>query len=187
MRTRIVLLIGLLGLLGGCASDIPKPIRVAPPNNPTITAGLGNVNEGGTIASVDNKARETWVEIVARPLDSDGEPIENDRTLGRFIARVDGFLDPDIYSKDREVTVYGTIESRITRMIGNHPYNYPLVKARTLYLWRDYPEAVPYYPYPYPYPYGYYDPYFYPFYRYPYWYPYRRPGTYFHFGVGTRF
>lgn len=193
MQTRTLLLVGLLGMLGGCASDIPQPIRVAPPNNPTITAVLGDVKAyvgapvrwGGSIASVENKAHDTWVVIVARPLDSDGEPIDNDRTLGRFIARVDGFLDPDIYSKDREVTVYGTVESRVTQMIGKHPYTYPLIKASTLYLWRDYPEAVPYYPYPYPY--WYYDPYFYPFYRYPYWYPYRRPGATFHFGVGTQF
>lgn len=180
MRTRTLLLIGLLGLLGGCASQIPQPIRVAPANNPTISAVLGNlkafkgaaVRWGGTIASVDNKAHETWLTIVARPLDSDGEPVENDRTLGRFIARVHGFLDPAIYRKDREVTVYGNVESLVTRMIGKHPYTYPLIKAQTVYLWQERPESV-YYPYPYPYWYYDYAPYRYPFYSYPYWYPYR--------------
>lgn len=182
MRTRILLLLGMLGLLGGCASNIPKPIRVAPANNPTVAGVVANVNAfkgtavrwGGTIASVENKAHETWVVIVARPLDSDGQPIENDRSLGRFIARVSGFLDPDIYTKDREVTVSGTVERSVVRMIGKHPYAYPLVKVQTLYLWRQYPEAAPYYPYPS----WYYDPYYYPFYPYPYWYPYRRPWLY---------
>jgi len=176
--TRILNLLLLLAL-GGCASQVPLTIRTAPEHNPTVAAVQADarayqgaqVRWGGVIVGVENREQETWLEIAARPLSQEGEPYDSDRSLGRFLARYPGFLDPSVYRKDREVTVRGIVEGVINRRIDRHPYRYPLVQAKALYLWPEY-QRYPddyYYGYPYFY-YGY--PYFYGFPYYHYGYPY---------------
>jgi outer membrane lipoprotein len=161
-------------LLAGCASNIPKEIKEAPPGNPMVAEVRADaarftgahVRWGGTIAAVDNQASETWVEIVARELDGSGEPRQTDRSSGRFIAVIDGFIDPALYSEDREVTVSGVVEKSITRKIGDYDYTLPVVRVENHLLWPlRYEYDAPDYP-----PYWYYDP-WYPF--YPGYYPYR--------------
>lgn len=166
----------LLIFMGGCASNIPLEIRQdITDGNISINAANADFDQyqgkqvrwGGTIASVENKQDDTWIEVVGKELNSWGEPAFSDASAGRFLVRVDGFLDPAIYKADRGITVYGTIESRVVRQIDDHPYTYPLIKAQSHYLWSDY-DRRRYYGYPY-----------YPF--YPYYYPYRYG---FHFGYG---
>ena len=89
--------------------------------------------------------------------------------LGRFFARVAGFLDPAVYAADREVTVYGIVEEVVKRNIGEKPYSYPTVRSERLYLW-PVRLAVPYGYYPDPY---WYDPFYYP-YRYRPYHHWRR-------------
>ncbi|MFL6646932.1 MAG: Slp family lipoprotein, partial [Sulfurifustaceae bacterium] len=130
------------------------------------------VRWGGRITGVENHANETWLDIVGRPLDSNGRPRSGDESLGRFIARVNGFLDPAIYAKGREVTVAGTVERTITRSIGDYPYPYVVVNADMTELWELRVERPVYYD-------PFYDPFWptrmypwyapYPFYPYPYW------------------
>jgi outer membrane lipoprotein len=160
--------------LAGCASTVPAPVRTSPPGAPTLAEVRGNVDPyvgrpvrwGGTVAAVENRARETWVEIVARELGSDGRPVEDDRSEGRFLARVGAFLDPAVYTEGRQVTVTGVVDGAMTRPIGNFPYLYPVVRAEMVYLWEPLPEWPPYY----------YDPWWFydPWYPYPWRYhPYR--------------
>jgi outer membrane lipoprotein len=147
-----LLAVAAAGLVG-CASTVPAPIRTAPPGAPTVTEVRGDIDRfvgqpvrwGGTVASVDNRAKETWVEIVARDLGSDGRPVDDDRSEGRFLARVGAFLDPAVYTAGRQVTVAGVVDGSATRPIGDFPYVYPVVRAQTVYLWEPLPERVPYY------------------------------------------
>lgn len=168
----------LLGaaLLTGCAANIPREISTPPPGNPTVAAVRADaaafegtpVRWGGTIAAVENQADETRLEIVERELDRSGQPRQSDRSDGRFIALIDGFVDPALYAEGREITVAGVVDGELTRKIGNYDYTFPRVQADQYLLWplrrepdpRDYP------------PYWYYDP-WYPWYPYPYFYPYR--------------
>lgn len=171
------LCLGLL-LLSACAtSRLPEAIREPPPVDQSLTEVRENVAAhvgqrvrwGGRIAGVENRANETWLDIVARPLDSDGHPRRGDDSLGRFIARVDGFLDPAVYTKGREVTVAGTVERSITRSIGDYPYSYVVVKADTTNLWEPRVERRAYYRDPF------YDPFYDPFWPtrlYPWYAPY---------------
>jgi outer membrane lipoprotein len=182
MRNIFSLIINLV-LISACATDVPLEIRQDITESPvTINAVRSNfaryegtdVRWGGIIAAVENNQSDTWIEVVGRDLGSYGQPValEDARGQGRFIARVDGFLDPVIYKVNRGITVYGTIEAKIVRTIDEHPYTYPLIKAKSNYLWSNsqlYPYRAYYYPY---YPYGYYYPY----------YPYR-----FNFGLGYGF
>jgi len=167
-------------LLTACASNIPDAIRLAPNNEISISAAQSSpksiigaqVRWGGNIISIKNKPNETWVEVLARPLDYEGEPDSDAASQGRFLARIRGFLDPAIYAPERKITLRGRLESIIVRLIGKHPYRFPLVQTQVHYLWPKTPEITdswqdPWYPYPYrydpfyePYPAYYWDPYF---------------------------
>lgn len=159
-------------LLVGCATGLPPDIADPPPNNPTLHDAQSKSEEfvgravrwGGTIASVQNKENETWIEVVARNLRRYGQPYESDATQGRFIARVGRFLDPAVYSDGRQITVAGLLEKPVLQPIGEFTYLYPVVNAATVHLWEPQREVIIYEPFP---PW-YYDP----WYGHPYWYRY---------------
>jgi outer membrane lipoprotein len=140
---RAVFSVVLVLLSAACATSLPEPIRVPPSIDLSLAAAREmpeahtgqRVRWGGRIASVENRAAETWVDIVARELDSNGRPRDTDQSLGRYIARVPGFLDPAVYSASRDVTVAGAIDGVIVRNIGEYAYRYVLVKADTIHLW----------------------------------------------------
>lgn len=178
----------LLLLLSGCATtSVPEAIREPPPGDLALPEVRGNVDArqgervrwGGVIAGVENRADETWLDIVARPLAGSGRPQERGDSLGRFIARVEGFLDPAIYREGRQVTVSGSIDGALTRPIGEYPYRYVVVDTDTTKLWEPRVDAGYYSPYYHRPPF--YDPFYdplwparvwpwyapYPF--YPYW------------------
>lgn len=163
-----LLLLPLLFTLYACTSAVPDIVRTAPQGNPSVPLVMSaperylntTVRWGGTIANVQNLSGETRVEIVARELDSEGEPKDIDRSEGRFIAIFNKFLDPAIYAPDRNLTVVGLFSGTTVKQLGNMEYRYPVVKVAASYLW---PKPAPRYEY--------YDPFFYdPW--YPYWYPY---------------
>lgn len=152
-------------LVAGCANNIPQDISSPPANNLSVdqvikdgTANVGQtVRWGGSITSVSNKKDKTWLEIVAKELESNGRPIKGDHSQGRFIARVNQFLDPEIYSKGRLVTVVGELVEKEAGKIGEQPYDFPVVIANTTWLWMEYQKPRHVYPSPY-WPYGPYDP-----------------------------
>ena len=173
MRLPIAMLVALV--LGGCASKVPVAIREPVAGGPSLAqvrsepaAFIGReVRWGGTIAAVANRPDTTRIEVVARELGGNGRPQESDRSAGRFLLQVEGFLDPAVYSEGREVTARGVLAEPVAGRIGEHPYRFPLVKARTLYLWP--PRVEPRYDrHPPPW---YYDPWYPRFhpYGYPYW------------------
>lgn len=174
-------------LLAGCASNIPRQISETPADNPSVKQVRSNIEPyqsrsvrwGGTIAAVENKENETWIEVVTADLGSTGRPRQSDKSYGRFLARISGFVDPQIYAEDRELTVYGTVESRIVRPIGEHPYTYPLIKAESYHLWPEYVANQHNYGGYYGSPYG-----FYP--HYGFYYPYHSRAR-FHYGFGHRY
>jgi len=167
----IILLLVLV--LTGCASSIPQALRVAPSNNPSVSVARESAEQmvgtlvrwGGTIARIENKETETWLEVVDKELRSNGQPLDTDKSRGRFIARVAGFLDPAIYEKGRQLTVAGTLEKPVVRRIGEFTYLFPVVKVDHYYLWEAKPDVVYYEPLPY----WYYDP----------WFSYRHPGFFY--------
>lgn len=145
-----------LSLASGCASDVPLVIREPLPDNPSLADVQRDPNAfvnrrvrwGGRIVSTKNAANKTEVEILAKAVGSDGRPEAGDASLGRFIAKSGEYLDRDIYSADREVTVYGVLENVLMRKIGEHAYTYPLVQAVQIYLWPERSDSgdSPWYP-----------------------------------------
>jgi len=150
-------------LAAGCAT-VPEgiaPLPDEPPDRARILAdpdaALGaTVVWGGVIATIDNTAEGTDLEIVARELDRSARPREIDRSEGRFRVSIPQFLDPQVYAPGREVTVRGRIAGVEEDAIGEHPYRFVVLQAQAIHLWaRRPPERVHYDPWPY----GYYGPY----------------------------
>lgn len=174
MKLPTFILISLSAVLCACASDVPRAITEQPDTRISVSQARGgmaqlsgqSVRWGGKIAGVENHSTETWIEIVQQPLNHFGRPLEGDASEGRFIARIEGFLDPQVYSKDRLITVAGTLEKTIQRPIGEYPYTYPLMHAVSYYLWSPNADLPAHY---------YYDPYW-----YDPWYPWGyRPYPYY--------
>lgn len=163
--------------LQGVFTDVsPEQVQGAPARHSGV-----RVRWGGEIADVTPGKDQTCFTVLGRPLDDTGRPERGDKTLGRFIACSDGFYDPAVYARKRDVTVVGTVVGTETKKIGEYSYHYPKVEATKVYLWpkqaytANYPYAYPYY-YPYSYyPFGgpFYSPFCGPFYGpwgcSPYW------------------
>ena len=162
--------------LTACATA-PEMIRT-PIKGPSVAAAVDNpdrfngerIRWGGTILNVENRQSETWVQIIAKRLQRNGRPITASESTGRFVAKMGGFLEPEIYKRAREITVVGTLTKSVTQNIGKFPYQFPVVQVDALHIWEEIPEYEPYYYHPY-----YWDPFYYPwwphapFYRYPYY------------------
>jgi outer membrane lipoprotein len=176
-------------LLAGCTSQIPLEIRQGP-DSPAPAVARENLDAyagqavrwGGLLLETQNRTAVTRLVILARPLTRDGEPVDSDTSLGRFIAIVPDFLDPEVYAADRRVTVTGILRGSERGTVGGHDYLYPVVEAAAWYLW---PEPEPTYAMPYPWWYdpwygpwwygSWYDPWWYDPWYYPHGYPHLRP------------
>ncbi len=167
---RSALLAILITVFTGSCSVISQQIRTdaIPPIDFKILVQepdkyLGDtVILGGYILETNNLADQTIIKVLQAPLGVGEEPKSRDYSEGRFIISQKGFLDPEIYSKDRQITVAGTVVGSVVEKINDFSQPYLKIQSREIYLW---PEDQAYYPDPY------YDPWFYP---YPYyWHRYR--------------
>ncbi|MGD9105790.1 MAG: Slp family lipoprotein [Desulfobacterales bacterium] len=117
---------------------------------------------GGYILETNNLTDQTIIRVLQAPLGVRDEPKSSDYSEGRFIISQKGFLDPEIYSKDRKITVAGTVVGSVFEKVDEFSHPYVKIQSREIYLW---PKDQEFPPSPY------YEPWFYP---YPfYWYPYR--------------
>lgn len=170
-----VFIVPAMLMLAACSSFVPPEIKQPLPGSPDITQVRANaeaylsqqVRWGGVILDIENKGESSELSIVAFPLNEDGEPQVSDQSSGRFIAVVDTFLEPLVYSRDRVITVKGNLLRTETRVVDEFPYQYPVVQVAFHYLWpvQEEPDYSDYPPY-------WYDP-WYPY--YPYYYPYYAP------------
>ncbi len=78
----------------------------------------------------------THIEILQKPMDGDGRPLDTDATEGRFLVQTDQFLDPAIYRQGRLITVIGVVAGKESMPIDEIVYQYPLLNAKGLHLWR---------------------------------------------------
>lgn len=161
----IVLLLGSLIILG-CQS---KPVLPVPENNPPVMAVQNKpkayegkqITWGGVIISSAVKENRTEVTILSKRMENNTRPVETDTSLGRFIARFKGFVDPAVLATGRELTITGVIKGTENRKVGEFDYSYPVVDVDQHHLWPvrikyrdDYYWWDPWYgPWYYPYPY----------------------------------
>ncbi len=163
-------------LVSACSTHIPPEIKQPLEDSPgvaqvrhQIDAYLSQkVRWGGIILQTENKQNVTELTIVALPLSENGETLKSDQSPGRFIAIIDEFLEPQVYSPERKITITGQVLRAETLKVGEFVYEYPVIQVDHYYLWPPEPEPS-YLDYPpYPWIYGPYYPW-----DYPYYYPYR--------------
>jgi outer membrane lipoprotein len=170
--TRVIFFFFLAASLAACApisQDIRRQADASAPfseiqKNPDKYRGEVII-WGGVIIETTNLKESTAIKVMQTTLDIQQRPTDLDRSEGRFIIRVDRFLDPDIFKKGRQVTVGGEIAGKETQPIGEIQYIYPVVQAKELKLWE---QPVPYPPY-------YYDPWYWGPYPWRPWGPWGRP------------
>ncbi|MBS0591194.1 MAG: Slp family lipoprotein [Proteobacteria bacterium] len=159
-----MLAIGAFALLGGCAT-IPAPLTgndfsTATPQQVVATNADGQrVRWGGEIIRVDPHADRTCFEILSRELYADARPSRRDKSDGRFIACKQGFFDPEVYTRGRDVTVVGSVGGTERRKVGDYDYTFAKVDATEVYMW---PKRAAYPP-------GYTDPFWGPCWGNPFW------------------
>lgn len=145
MKSNILISIVLATTLSACA-NIPDKLQVA--DTTTLIpfdsakaekeANIGNsARWGGVIAKITNNADNSMLEIVNFPLSSSARPKQKDETLGRFRVYFKGLLDPIIYKVGRSITAVGTISTPEQGKIGEHEYQFPVLKAENVHLWKN--------------------------------------------------
>lgn len=146
--TRRVLFLSVVGALalGGCAT-IPQPLQgnFAPVTLDAArasTAGASAVRWGGEIVETQPRADQTCFFVLAEPLDSQARPKHGEDSLGRFVACKQGFYDPEVFARGREITVTGTLDGTVQHKIGEFDYTYPKITASNIYLWPRRPLYV---------------------------------------------
>jgi len=102
------------------------------------------VRWGGVILDTRPEADHTCFEILSRQLKKSMRPVNKDQSSGRFIACKPGFYDPEVFKKDREVTVTGKIIYIDSRKVGEFDYNYPVVDIDFISLWPEPRERLYY-------------------------------------------
>lgn len=128
-------------VISGCAS-YPEAVKVAD-GTPLISyqsATQGKVQQGtarwsGVIAKVENNANNTRLEVVYFPGNESGRPKISDQTEGRFVAYINGFVDPMVYQQGKAVTALGQLAQPEAGMVDKFQYIYPVIQQAVVYLW----------------------------------------------------
>ncbi|MCD8547873.1 MAG: Slp family lipoprotein [Aeromonadaceae bacterium] len=129
--------------LTGCVS-VPDALRYEPESallaystvsqQPDAAKGQP-VRWSGVIAATRVLAEQTELEVVLLPLKANGVPQQQEKSEGRFLARLPGLLDPSLYASGRSVTVLGTVAGTVNGKIGEQPYRFVLVAGSAHQLW----------------------------------------------------
>lgn len=131
-----------LFLLASCA---PAPIykntagmTAATPTQVVKTPeryGNSNVVWGGRIVQVSNFSDHSEVELLAYPLDSSQRPKANDSGNGRFIAVMQGYVEPIDYPPGALMTVSGKLSGSRAGQVGEANYVFPLINVAQSHVW----------------------------------------------------
>ena len=156
---RLLILAVVLLALAACTT-VPEQIQGEYPDISPARVEPGVIGEdvrwGGVILKSRNRGDQTCYEILSRELDKYLRPMQEDYTSGRFIACKDGFQDPLVFNKGREITATGTIRNIKVRNVDEFQYNYPVLDIDTLVLWEKRRHVVVYRGYSSPWHYGHY-------------------------------
>ncbi len=169
IKVTLVAVVLLAGALSACTTTreviqaVPDGIDIKQAQSSQTTDT--KVRWGGDVVKVSNFNDHTLIEIIYRPLDSSSAPRTTGQSDGRFLARINQFIDPENAKPGRRITVRGVLGDWRTDKIGEFDYQYPLVSVEEYKIWPKQKPRPPRYRDPYwGYPYWY-DPFWgYPFY-----------------------
>ncbi|HTN43305.1 MAG TPA: Slp family lipoprotein [Nitrospiria bacterium] len=147
---RILWAVAFLWFLSGCVQAISKEVLDEVDPAATFKAVFHDPDSykgktvlwGGKIIQARNKKNTTWIELLQQPLGRDDRPIRGSESEGRFLIRHEGFLDPAVYGRGRDLTVVGEIQGRETRPLDEVEFSYPVVSDKQLVLWGPHQEST---------------------------------------------
>jgi starvation-inducible outer membrane lipoprotein len=114
--------------------DYPTPARPAARG----AHYQGQVVEwGGVITGGGNRADGSWLEILAYPLSAEGRPLLDMEPLGRFRAFRATYIETADFAPGRVATVRGPLRGSEAGQVGSAGYDFPLIEAQGLRLWRE--------------------------------------------------
>ena len=132
-------------LLGACTSmpQVMKDARVVDVTYVQVSENIDShkdvpVRWGGIIIDVENEENFSLVQALFYPLSYSGRPQLDEPQGGRFVIKSTEFLDPVVYAKDKEITVVGTLNGDIQRMVGKKTIRVPLIQSTAIHLWPKY-------------------------------------------------
>lgn len=92
---------------------------------------------GGMLIKADPLKDITQLEVLAFPVNAYGEPDRQAASLGRFLIRHHGFLDPAQYASGRWLSVVGVIGQAQVGKVGEADYRFPVIQSEQLHLWTE--------------------------------------------------
>lgn len=131
--------------MAGCAPVISKQVREQVRPDITFTEVLNDPEQykgqmillSGMVLKTENTKEGTLVQVLQRPSGFRGKPKDVDETGGRFLALDSRYLDVNVFSEGRAVTLAGEIQGKRTLPLDKTEYTYPLISVKELYLWPD--------------------------------------------------
>jgi len=141
--TKWVLLVASIFIVSACASSPFNMEGVHQTISPAQTLdNKTHLNKrvvwGGMIVEIRNLKNSSQLELLNYPLDTNGEPVRSAQPQGRFIIKVNSFLDPAQYNSGRWLSVLGSVLPSEPGKIGEVKYQYPVVQSEQLHLWPEY-------------------------------------------------
>jgi outer membrane lipoprotein len=128
----------------GCAGPISREVRKEADENLEFRKVLENppafhglvIIWGGVIIETVGRAGGSELYLWETPLDLAGKPKGREYAEGEFIAKTNEFLDSELYTRGRKVTVAGEIVGEEPGTYQGSPYVFPVVKIKEVHLWK---------------------------------------------------
>ena len=92
---------------------------------------------GGRIIENQPSDEGSRLTVLHLPLNSWNRPVHPDRSEGRYLLKTGGFMDPEIFKKDRLITVAGTVTGEHKGMIESYKYSYPVIEILEIKAWEN--------------------------------------------------
>lgn len=129
----------------GCAPVISKQVREQVRPDVTFREVLNDPERykgqmiilSGIVVETENTKEGTLLQVLQRPAGFRGKPKDVDDTGGRFLALDSRYLDGNVFTRGRAVTIAGVVQGEQILPLDETEYSYPLVYVKELYLWPD--------------------------------------------------
>jgi outer membrane lipoprotein len=115
--------------------------------NPIAYKGKTVVWGGEIVQTLNQKNGTAEIEVFQIPLASRTDaPKAAKDSEGRFLILADKYLDPNLYQKEKRITVAGEILGEQIKPLGDMDYRYPIISSKQIHLWKE-PNYRPYLPF----------------------------------------
>lgn len=99
---------------------------------------------GGRILEAQPGAERSVLNVLQLALDAQDEPVEDDRSQGRFRVTAPRLLDPEVFRQGLRITVVGRVSGSQSAIIGTLAYRMPVLEVIELKLWPPQQRFDPY-------------------------------------------